>query len=388
MNFLIILPFTIRGGAEEYALTLASSAVTSGFEVHVAFPDISAADSLKRDFLDHGIIYHTLNNSFEPFISSKILTKGITYISEVLHLFKDVCPNTVMMVLPWPDKCLAPILAAAFKNIPAVVVFQLVPPDYPKIPYFLKCIYKWTRGRKQQWVAISDNNREILSRIYNVPAEDICRIYNGSRMPTSTLSESAESIRVDVRRELAIPESSKILLTVGRLHPQKGYDCLINLAPSILNDFPGCFLVWAGEGELRETLERSIQEQELNRRILLLGHRQDIHRLMRASDLFLFPSRFEGGQSFVITEAMTSGLPIVSSNASGIGEVIHHNIHGLLSNVGDSDSFKKNIYWALQNPAEMHAMSLNARIRANEFSEEKMISETIKLIHDKMFRDL
>lgn len=380
MKLLMILPFTIRGGAEEYALTLASSAVANGFEVHVAFPDISAAASLRRDFQDYGIIYHTLNNSFEPFISIKILAKGIPYILEVVNLLNDVCPDTVLMVLPWPDRCLAPILAAAIKNIPAVIVFQLVPPDYSQIPYFLKCIYQWTRSRKQHWVAISDNNRSILSRVYDMPVEEISRIYNGSRMSTDTLSEPIENIRADVRRELDIPASSKILLTVGRLHPQKGYDCLIKLAPGILHDFPECIFVWAGEGELRESLERSIQAQGMNKRILLLGHRQDIHRLMRASDLFLFPSRFEGGQSFVITEAMASGLPIVSTNASGISEVIHHNIHGLLSNVNDSAYFKKNIYWALQNPEEMRAMSLNARIHADEFSEEKMISETIKLI--------
>jgi glycosyltransferase involved in cell wall biosynthesis len=381
MKLLMIFPFTIRGGAEEYALTLARSAVDQGIEVHAAFPDVAAAKSLKCDFTEHGIIYHPLANSYEPLISFALLTRGIFYILRVLGLLNKIRPDIVIIVLSWPDRCLAPILASAFKNIPTAVVFQLVPPVFPPISSFRKNIYRWARGRKQQWIAISENNRDILSRIYDVPVQEIVRIYNGSRVSTDEQLDPSEDLRAEVRRELNVPASRVILLTVGRLHPQKGYDCLMQLVPGILHDFPECTFVWAGEGELRGYLERSIREQGIKSHVLLLGHRQDINRLMRASDLFLFPSRFEGGQSFVITEAMANGLPIISTNASGIGEVIHDKIHGLLSTVDDSMGLRDNIYWALRNPSEMHTLSRNARVRVAEFSEERMIGETIQLIN-------
>lgn len=70
---------------------------------------------------------------------------------------------------------------------------------------------------------------------------------------------------------------------------------------------------------------------------------------------------------------MIYDLPIVSTNASGIPEIVKNNVHGLLCDPGDSYGFLENILWALRHPKQMQLMAQNARSRAQEFSEEKMV---------------
>ena len=103
---------------------------------------------------------------------------------------------------------------------------------------------------------------------------------------------------------------------------------------------------------------------------------------MKAADLFVFPTYFEGGQSFVGSEAMAYNLPIITSDASGIPEIIDNKVHGLLFSKGDKEQLKQAIFWALKKPQAMQEMSKNAAMRLQDFSEEKMTKETLKIIEN------
>lgn len=380
MRLLLIFPSLLRGGAEEYALVIARAAVAKGFEVHVSFPDLPGTFSLKQDFLCSGVIFHPLLNAYEPLLSFDLIAKGPSYIFRVLLLCRKISPDVVQIVLPSPERCFAPILAAAMLKIPAAIVFQLVPPDLPKINSFRKRVYHWARARMQKWISISDNNRALLAQLFDVSADTISLVYNGSTACLQGEAGDVQEVRRDIRQALGLPESASILLTVGRYDSQKGYDLLIKLAPKILQLFPNVFFVWVGDGELRDFLQNEIKRLGLDGRVIMTGYRPDISRFMLSADLFVFPTRYEGGQSFVITEAMSCGLPIVSTSASGIPEVIRNRKDGLLSDVEDVEMLSDNIICALQNPKMMRLMSQNARERVNDFSEEKMITQTIELL--------
>jgi glycosyltransferase involved in cell wall biosynthesis len=101
--------------------------------------------------------------------------------------------------------------------------------------------------------------------------------------------------------------------------------------------------------------------------------------LLKSADLFVFPTHFEGGQSFAIAEAMAYGLPIVTSNASGIPEVIRDRTDGLLFRSGDSCDLLETLRWALRHPEKMREMAESAKQRAQDFTEEKMISKYLEV---------
>ena len=109
------------------------------------------------------------------------------------------------------------------------------------------------------------------------------------------------------------------------------------------------------------------------------GYRSDVPRLLRAADLFVFPTHFEGF-GLAIVEAMAHDLPIVSSDAKSIPEIIENNVNGLLFPSQNSKSLLKTIRYALKHPDEMRVMAKEAKSNVERFSEEKMIEETLKLL--------
>ena len=386
-KLLMIFPSTLRGGVEEYNLTAARGAVKQGWDVHVAFPKVEGTVSLVQDFVQSKVTYHPLSiaedNSWLPGIA-----RHLPRFLRTLRLLIALKPDVVQITLPAPEYCMASILACGVLKDPTVVRFGLVLPlEIPVNKWRIK-LYSWVRTRQQQWIVISQNNRRLLSNLFKIPEGDITCIYNGAKSDSALSSKGTQraALRQKILDELQLPETTKLLLTVGRLNFQKGHGDLIPAIPHITQDFPDVRFVWVGDGDLREGLEEQVRHYQVTDKVLFLGYRADVHTLLQAADLFVFPTHFEGGQSFAIAEAMASCLPMITSNASGIPEVIHHNIHGLVFRTGDSCALLESIRWALNHPNEMKTMAENAYERAQDFTEEKMIQNYIEvwqnLCHD------
>jgi glycosyltransferase involved in cell wall biosynthesis len=170
-----------------------------------------------------------------------------------------------------------------------------------------------------------------------------------------------------------------ILLNVGRLVPQKGIDRLIQAIPHVVRDRPDVRFVLVGDGMLREPLEQQARELGAGGHVVFAGRRSDVPRLLRAADLFVFPSLYEGF-GLALVEAMTYGLGVVATSCSNVPEIVTDREHGVLCRPDDSASLLEAIRWALAHPGEMGEMGRKARSRAAEFTEEKMINATLDLI--------
>lgn len=381
MKLLVIFPSTQRGGVEAYALTIATAAVKEGWEVHTAFPKTEGTASLIQDFQLQGVNYHRLE------IAEKSTNKLTTVVKYFLHLLRTVLllrkikPDVIQINLPWADYCLGSILACGLLKIPTVVVFHLIPYRFSISSIRLK-LYAWARARNQQWMAISKHTCKLISESFQIPLEQLLCIYNGTKLiPDANGSdgEDIKTLRTQVRQELGLPETSRIALTVGRLHPQKGHPDLIPAIPHIIKEFPDVRFVWAGDGELKDYLNNKVREYGVEHQVLLVGYRSDIPRLLKSADLFVFPTHYEG-QPFALLEAMAHSLPIVASDTSAIPEVIENRVHGLLFRTGDSCDLLENLRTAFRNPKLIQKIAQNASSRVQEFSEERMIQETLMIL--------
>ena len=379
-KLLVIFPSTLRGGVEQYNLTVARGAVKHGWDVHAAFPNVDGTTSLIQDFVESGVTYHTLSIAEDKNWLPGI-TRHIPRFFRTLRLLMVLKPDVVQITLPAPEYCFASILACGLLKIPTVVRFGLVLPLEIPVNRWRVKLYNWVRTRQQQWVVISQNNRRLLSNLFQIPESELTCIYNGASSDTCLpVSHTQKQIsRQQILNELHLPDTTTLLITVGRLNFQKGHCDLISAIPHIIRDFPDVRFVWVGDGDLRETLESQLNEYQVTDKVLFLGYRSDVSRLLQAADLFVFPTHFEGGQSFAIAEAMASGLPIITSDASGIPEVIHHQAHGLVFRTGDSCDLLESVRWALAHPGEMKHMANNAYERAQEFTEEKMLQNYIEI---------
>lgn len=376
MKFLMLLPSSVRGGVEEYALKIMVAASQQGWEVHAAFPQTEQTRSLIEDLTAKGIQYHHLAIAEgEPTQLGWIIRFWRT-----LVLLLKLRPEVAQIVLPWIDRGFGSIMACGLLRLPLVVRFGLLPP-YPVHQGNRRIqLANWARARNQQWVAVSHINRKLISESFQMPLEELRCIYNGTRSITiDPDSESIHLIRQQVRQELELPETAQLAITVGRLAEQKGHTYLIPAIPHLSQEFPDLRFVWIGDGEERGNLGNQLQSYGVADRVLLLGYRSDVAKLLTAADLFIFPTCFEGHPSALL-EAMAHRLPIVASNTSSIPEIIEHGVQGLLFRSQDSCDLLETLRWALRHPQDMQIMARNAQQRTQQFSVEKMFEETLGLL--------
>ena len=282
-----------------------------------------------------------------------------------------------MIVLPWPTRGIGSMLAMARSSIPTAVVFQLAPWRVSAGRWGALC--RGARTRRQQWIAVSDQNRHAVAATFGVPASSVRTIYNGAARHAHVNTEDLAAARLALRTELQLSADAQVVLTVGRLDAQKGHADLLGILPRVLEGRSDIFFIWIGDGELRAELEAGIRLRGLQHHVRILGYRSDVGRLLQGSDLFLLPSRFEGAP-FVLVEALAHGIPAVSSDAGGAPEIVRDHIDGLIYRRGDPVDLARQLSWALDHPEEMRFMGASGRSRADTFSQSRMLRETFAVL--------
>lgn len=127
-----------------------------------------------------------------------------------------------------------------------------------------------------------------------------------------------------------LPDARRVVLAVGRLTPQKGFDVLIATFAELAGSFPDWDLVIIGEGEQRPALEQAVALTGLRGRVHLPGRAGNLATWYARADLYVMTSRFEGFPNS-LAEAMAHGLPAVSFDCdTGPGDIIRHEVDGLL----------------------------------------------------------
>jgi glycosyltransferase involved in cell wall biosynthesis len=173
----------------------------------------------------------------------------------------------------------------------------------------------------------------------------------------------------DLRREIGIGPDTPVVTTVSVLRPGKGVEVLLDAVPLVLARVPDVVFLVVGDGPEREALERRAAALQSPGRVLFLGHRNDVPRILGASDLFAFPSH---GDAFptVLLEAMAAGVPIVASDVGGIPEIVEA-ATGCLVPASDPGALGESVAALLGTPERRRRMGSLARSRARErFSTE------------------
>ncbi|NOU70903.1 glycosyltransferase [Paenibacillus sp. LMG 31458] len=120
-------------------------------------------------------------------------------------------------------------------------------------------------------------------------------------------------VREQVRQELNLSPESYVVGHVGRFAHQKNHSFLIDIFAELTPYHPNAVLVLVGVGKLRQDIEKKVRDLNLMNKVLFLGVRSDINRLLQAFDVFVFPSWHEGFGIAAI-EAQAAGLHCILSN--------------------------------------------------------------------------
>lgn len=174
--------------------------------------------------------------------------------------------------------------------------------------------------------------------------------------------------RSEVRAEFGLPADSFLVISVGRVEPQKGHRYLLEAVAEVRDRIPDLRVLIVGRpGIASPTIEEQIKRDSLDGIVTLTGARRDISRLLEASDVFAFPSLFEGNGGNAMIEAMAKSLPVITTNSPPMTDLVPDANHGWLVPRLDSGAIARAIVELQSDAALRTSLGESAHERATGF---------------------
>lgn len=244
---------------------------------------------------------------------------------------------------------------------------------------------------------ISDfNRRYLLSMLPELDADKVRVVHTGVDVARYADGPSAPSGsgRGDppARREAGgeVERASPLVLTVASLRPYKGLPVLLDACRHLRDSGVDVRVEVAGDGPLREELERRAARAGLADRIRFLGAvpERRVPELLSRASIFVLPSvPQEDGQMegipVALMEAMAAELPVVTSELSGIPELVEHGVTGILLMPGDAEALARAVRSLLEAPDRARALGRRGREKVREdFAIDRCVARLVELLQD------
>lgn len=168
----------------------------------------------------------------------------------------------------------------------------------------------------------------------------------------------------------SLPEKFTRLVFVGRFEAQKDHPTLLRSLTRVAD----AQLLLVGDGPLRLHIEQMAQSLGIRDRVTFLGWRQDVAGVLKAADIYVHSSSFEGF-GIAACEAMAAGLPVVASDVPGLAQVIAG--AGILFPAGDEKALADSLNALIKSPEQQREMSRAGLLRARQFSIENTVDGCI-----------
>jgi glycosyltransferase involved in cell wall biosynthesis len=230
-------------------------------------------------------------------------------------------------------------------------------------------------------VAIAEEVARTFETLYNYPNPIL--IPNG--ISIDAFSPDRE-VRQRVRRELEVEPQTLVFVHVGRFAAVKNHEMLVAAFAQLVGQQPLPTELWlVGDGELRETIQHQVRALGIESRVRFLGVRSDIPDLLRAADVFVFPSRWEGNPLSVM-EAMAAGLPVVATAVGGVPELVEDGASGILVPNEDLHGLVAAMQRMAQNPDLREQMGHAARCRAVERFDIRQTVRAYEALYEELLQ--
>ncbi len=217
-----------------------------------------------------------------------------------------------------------------------------------------------------QVVCVSQNVKDSFDRMFGI-AEKTSVLYN-------TIDDAEIRRKAELRPE-NMPEKQRLTaVTLGRLTHQKAYDRLLRCHKQLIQESISYDLWILGEGEDRAALEQFIADNGLSDSVHLFGFCKNPYPYIKAADLLVCSSRYEGFSTFV-TEGMILGKPVVTTDCTGMRELLGDSEYGLIVE-NKEESLLRGMRRMLSEPELRQSYANKAAIRGRNFSARQLTEKT------------
>lgn len=220
-------------------------------------------------------------------------------------------------------------------------------------------------------VSVSNETKEWLVNSIKINQDKIICIHNGIDL----LEGAFEVNIINKKQQLGIQKEDRVIGTVGRLDRVKDYPTLLYATSEVVKYFPKIKILFIGDGPHRNELENLSTSLGIKENIIFLGERKDVIELLKIMDIFIMTSLIEG-ISNTILEAMSCGLPIITTNVGGNSEVVLDGATGFLVPPKRPDLVAEAIMKILNDIPKAHILGAFGRQRITQyFTLSKMIDK-------------
>jgi glycosyltransferase involved in cell wall biosynthesis len=239
-------------------------------------------------------------------------------------------------------------------------------------------LHRWLYRRVDGWIATSEDGRANLLKTHPVDPERVHIVHLGVTL-TENDPASSNRTRTRIREDLGIDEETIVVGMLGRLTPNKGHLTLFQAAPRVREEAGSrvSFLIVggpsSGEEAYEDSLRGAVSEMELGEFFRFTGHREDVHELLSAMDIYALPS-YKESFGVSLLEAMSHALPVIATAIGGPLEVVEDGNSGLLVPPRDADRLAEAIIRLVRNTELREQLGKGAleRVRRH-FSEDSMV---------------
>lgn len=242
-----------------------------------------------------------------------------------------------------------------------------------------RIIDRWTAKRADKYISVAECILEPNSRYLNLPMDRMVVVQNGRDMFFYLNAEGLD-------RNALIPEYQEgdvFLVSNSRVVRSKGFEEMFGAFEMLAEKHTNLYLIVVGNGYDYEYYQNRASAMKNGQRIRFFGSRLDMPQILKACDIFWFPTHFEGSPGVVI-EAMVCKLPIISTNIPSITENLVDNENALICKLGDIPSLVEKTEFLLQNP------ELGKQLAENAFQlgVKKFDIKTLAVKQEKVYLDL
>ncbi len=355
ISVLFMIPTLDRGGAENVLVDLVNHMDQSKFKITIQtlFDQNSQKDRLKEGIEYRSFLYHQFhgNSRLLARIPAKILYRIIvrerfdivvSYLEGPTAHILSGCPYTDSKKVAWihveMDK--ERQISAGFRSM------ELACQAYQQ---FDKLVF------------VANTVRDSFLKIAKRDFKNTCVLYN--TIDTKMIREKAS----DNSAEGTFSKDEINIISVGRIIRAKGYDRLAHIQKKLIESGHKTHIYVLGEGKDKRSIESYLAENALSDSFSFLGFQDNPYQYIAKADLFVCSSRREGF-STAVTEALTLGVPVVSTNCSGAYELLgENNEYGIITE-NNEDSLYEGIKLLLDNTNLLTSYKNKAEKRGKTFS--------------------
>jgi glycosyltransferase involved in cell wall biosynthesis len=242
-----------------------------------------------------------------------------------------------------------------------------------------RLVYQWLLRRCNHVVFVCHRQREYWVRKYPFLSGMSSVIYNGVDLAEMDVDQvSVPSVRR--RAELGIPADAFVIACIAGFRKEKGHHLLVEALARL---DASVYMLFAGDGELRSSIEKQVEAAGLAPRTRFLGVVNDVRSVLSIADISVLASTAVETFSMAMLESLAMGVPVVGSDIGGMSEAVIDGKTGLLVAPGNVEQLAKSLASLAADKTRTAVMGVKGRdLVMQSFTRGKMIAGTASLLRD------